>query len=205
MQEAANPAEGSAFYMVLEIKNEFFEPTNSPSSLKSEIYLTKDQMIYRSNLVSMFQNSIEAFIVVPANKQIFCRNIDQDIDKDERKEKLLGAQLDLIKKCKVTDCYEEMQDSEKCLLISMQPENDFIKKTNICRFIFTFHEKSELLKSMKVIYAKPSKVKSQDFIYHTLDFDYKPQKNIPIEQYLFAANGKLNSKYQEYQLIDNRN
>jgi hypothetical protein len=176
------------------------------SSIKVDMFAGKDFSILKSSEVDVYQDKINSFSLMPQKKMIYWgdsklgKGLQGPVDISSLKEKLFdsGKILSSLE----TGNKEKKYDKE----ILFEPGLSIRQKTGIESMKFLIDSKSKTIVSILLYYNSTIKIKSVQVDYLQMDFNYKHlslSKNFKSK--FLDNNGKLQSAYKGYQLVDVRN
>jgi len=205
MGKIGMPEKGKTYYLDMSVKNIYNGEKTGPAGFHMDIFLTHSQMRYTSDLISVFQDTVDALVLLPANKQIFWTKATKIANALERSRKLTDFQIEVVNSANIEKISEETINGLKFRIISLIPSSDIAEKFDIERLVFHYCQNQKRIERVKIFYNKTKQLKSQEFIYTIFDLDYKKSgKEFPVKYYIFDSSGNLLEKYKGYELIDNR-
>nr|WP_321355563.1 hypothetical protein [uncultured Draconibacterium sp.] len=203
MGDVRLPKEGNTYYLNMTVKNQFRQNEDGPALINFEAYLTRNQLRYNSDLLSIYQDSSEVWAIVHSAKTIYLSDAEEDWQKNYTTNNLTGVQLELIKTGKILSVHQD-KNNDALLNIVLQPQVLFTKNTRIEQVVFLFNKKLHTIKKIQIKYGLNHQIESQEFIYNALELNHENTEESPVRSYIFKKSGELIEKYQGYQIIDNR-
>jgi len=199
------PENGEAHYLDMSIRNVYNGSKTGPTELNVQLYLTKSQMCYTSAYFSFFQDSSEAFVILPMNKQIFWYNKSQMQEAETQARESSDFQKEIIKTGEVGEVSEVEISEQDYKMISLIPSPAIAAQYQVKRLLFYRSKEQNEIRRFKILYNSSAQYKSQEYIYNSFDLDYKTKdQEFPVRLRVFDKFGKLKKAYTGYQLIDKR-
>ena len=171
---------------------------------ESIIMYGNDKTYFQNDLVDMYQDQKEIFVVMHQTKQIIwsynASNNTNSIDP------FIAQQLvdTLIGMSKVVECLDEKIEGVNYKKITVQIPYEVQNEVQMKAMVFWINPQSTLLKKTKIIYPSYHEVLSLENTFYPLKEKFK-MDNKPIKNMVFDSGNKLLDKYKYYTLVDQRN
>ncbi len=203
MNSVKEPEPGKSYHLDMIVKNTMVNNDDFPQQVEIDAILTNSKLVYTSSLMSVYQDTSNAFTVIHPSKTIIWNKGKKSPVADEQQQLILNVKLELLENSSVTLCEKSKVSGKELLIIGIQPTLKVMEDLKIDHFTFYFNSQKKLIEKLVIDYNSEYPLQSQEITYKVLDFDSN-NKVLPIKDYLFEKDGRLKSKFQDYKLIDNR-
>ena len=205
LEKFSAPENGKAHYLDMSIRNVYNGGKTEPTDVNVQLYLTESQMCYTSAYFSFFQDSSEAFVIQPMNKQIFWYNKSQMQEAEAQTKETTDFQKEIVKSGNIGEVSEIEINKQDYRMISLIPSSAIAEQYRIQELLFYSSKEQKEIKRFKILYNSSGQYKSQEYIYNSFDLDYKTKgQELSVRLRVIDKSGKLNKAYTGYQLIDKR-
>jgi hypothetical protein len=203
--EISVPAGKDVYYMSMTVKTDM-RSRGTDSETKMEVYLSEKQMHYVSNVLVTYQDMKDAFAIIPQRKMILWTRGGRKADGKEKMAVLTNFQDTLLTLSKVVSYKKIVENGNELKLITLEPHRQAIDKFNVARLEYIVDEKSKKIKRSTIYFLPTEDIAMRSIVYHEINLKYKGANiSKPAYEQIFSSEGKLQTKYKGYQLVDKRN
>ncbi|TAJ11142.1 hypothetical protein DMA11_18005 [Marinilabiliaceae bacterium JC017] len=196
------PEKGVVYHMNMNMVSFLQNRKMKPSELKMELFMTSDMIKYTTGLVTVYQDSLDCFVVIHKDKKIFLRDGGFKLDKMEG---LVQFQKKLITHSRLVSCNVFELEGNEFKRMRFRPEDKIGEQLKIKELEFVYDPREKTIESLRIKYQADNPVAVQVINYNEINFNYKGKApSGPAAKYFFKKNGALQDNYAGYQLIDNR-
>lgn len=200
------PGAKQVYYFAYTTIIEYWDKVTQPSvHLPCRIYMNKDQLHYVTKEAEIYQDNINAFMVIPSKKIILCSDAPSSHDKEKRLLQLLQFQDTLLSKGQLSHCETKMENGRNILKATLILNESIQKSFKAKNIIYWYDLDKERIVKSTIEYTTAHEVKSKTTIFNNMDLSASFKMQRPAAEKIMTAKNHLLPKYKGYHLIDNRN
>ncbi len=200
MKSFSELEEGKTYFLAMKMfyKDNPLREGGSDLQVESSLFVNKEQYVFESSTISVYQDSKDAFVVIHPQKKIIRRNSFK-INHTEQYEKLIQLQESIL----TTNQRVECRPSNTGVEVMLIPDQLLTAKEKIRSVSFLFDEK-ESLKEVGISYVSTHQFLHQRMVYESIDLDVKNWKNKTAYSYVLRDDKRAVEQFSSYEIIDNR-
>lgn len=171
-----------------------------------EFVIGKEQMHYKTPEVIVYIDTKDNFTIIPDRKVIYWSNSMLEIEKEKRIKAFTILQDTLFSISKVIECKTKINTAEGYdKIVTMEPMEKWKKVYPYMRYAFYISTKEKAIKKVIIDFLPQYEFTKIELRYNKIELNYtKVSLMDPVKNIVLTADGKLNSTYKAYTLIDNR-
>ena len=175
--------------------------SNLNTLIDIKITMTKEFYGYSSPQISVFADQAESFVIIHPQRLIVHRDQSYLNTDPEALDKAIELQRVLISRGQFQVCEERTKDNINFKYMMLKMESDFKKRHHIDWVEYWYDLKQDRLKEVIIHYSSTSDKAKQIFTYHEVKLNNRLASPINAKAYVFASNGHLFSKFQQYKVV----
>ena len=180
------------------------DPEQSKTTV--ECIISKHQVHYKSNEISVYTDSVDNFTVLPIRKTVFWSNSSLEQGKEKRVKGFNLLQDSLFSVCRLISCRQQYNVEEGYnKVVEMEPEPRALKFFQYRKLVFYLNTETQSIKKVYIEFLPKSEYESIELVYNKLELNYQKENlKKPVKTLFVSADNKLKGNYKNYKLIDNR-
>lgn len=181
-------------------------PKEQAESRRSMVRTYAGQQQYRfiSDDIEVYQDQQESFTVIPARRTIYRSHSGVKGKGDERLRQMKQLQDTLFLHADHTSCTKLNTTGGADKLVTLFPAKKWTELTQIASVDYYLNSDKKTLVRQVIHYTNLKKLKSVEYIFREIDYNYKQVSLRQPVKSLFMDGGKLRQRYAGYQLVDVR-
>lgn len=197
------PSGTQVYYMDMDIAYKIRNTENPELKMHVEVLMSKDQLSYNSNYVSVFQDEKDAFMVLHAQKTILRSKGGKSEDRELNKSRLTIFQDTIIDLSKIKQCTNIKQEGKDVMMIELEP-NEYAKKTYFVKSLKFYYDPIEkALKKISIFYTDEYKMEECTVSYNKVNYNYKGWSSRSAYDKVLSKTGQPVAKFKNYKIVDN--
>ncbi len=198
------PKEGQIYFMQFSVKS---IPASKFSSeiaiVSSKIFRSKGQLIYETKDVDIYQDELNAFMIIHPNKRIIWSKEPEKI-KNEATNKIAALQKNLLESSQLIDCSISVaENGHDIISIKLKTSDDIKNEFKVAYSLMKFDRTLNQLLKVETIYEPDQPLARQIIEYQKLDYNYKGMKIKPAKSMIFNSKGQVKPEFKQYTFIEN--
>lgn len=198
------PGKGKCYYMNISTQTTYLDENNTYATGNNtvKLYLTNTHYHYISDPVTVYQDQQDMFVVVKSqgSSSIFWNNAVKSNELIASVSQTVQFRDSLLTLSTVVSCRQEGDMNKIVLSVPAHIQS----ASKIAKITCWMNETSETLKKLDIEYVAGHSISKQLIVYNEVNFNYAQKINEPVKKLIFDKNNRLLSKYNGYQLINNR-
>ncbi|TVL99813.1 MAG: hypothetical protein CV087_16325 [Candidatus Brocadia sp. WS118] len=203
LQKIGKPEPGKVHHLEFNVEaTARYTPSNVNNMTKSlvDITITNDQYFYDSDFLSIWTDQQDQFMIMHPKKLIIKSKPSKDIQKiDYRQQMIMDLQDRILDNTDNINCQEIDMSNE---LITIQPNQKIRDSHFIDKIEYTLDRKDHAIHEVTVYYLEPYKLIKQRVEYLALETNIPYSTDLIDKKRVYEANGLINEKYKNYQIVD---
>lgn len=171
---------------------------------KVSIFTAKNKYYYYSDMVDVFQDGEDAFMIVHKEKLIFRTNSLVKIADSTRKDRIKEIQYRVVKEGKILDAEEVELSGEKVIRMVIAPPQDLQKELKTKHVTYWYDLEGEYVSRLRVTYMNGYDLASRDIRFEKPDYEYHKKMKKPVFRSVLDKKGRLLPQYSGYRLIEKK-
>jgi hypothetical protein len=207
IQERIHLAGDKVFYLEFTVTTTLGEEYgNEKHQTTARLYANGHKSMFTSSEIEVYQDSSLTISIISDKKRIYLMDYRQHESKKAALQNIALFQDSLFALSSVTYCEEIIrEDGSKHKKIRLAVNENGQRLFQVKTLEFLIDADKNLVKHTTVTYVKPFYIHQVSVSYQTIDFDYSSGSLANnFLSLILDRQGKLQNKYQDYQLIDSR-
>lgn len=163
-----------------------------------KIYKNEEYMHFFSEQANIYQDSKEVVMILPIQKMAIISSTTKELNNTKISDAFFEMRRKFIDSCEIIRC--DIAGSKKTLELKVKKHQD---SNNIIGIIYEYDIELGKILFVKISYNQDYKVKTVQINYKDFVMDSNYQYSSS-RRYMVDRNGKLLSKLNGYELVDNR-
>lgn len=168
------------------------------------IFTSLNKYYYYSDMVDVFQDGEDAFMIVHKEKMIFRTNSLAEIADSTRKGRVKELQYRVIREGQILDAKEIELNGKKIFRMVIEPPQDLKNELKTKHVTYWYDLESEYVSRLKVTYLKGYELASRDIRFEKPDYEYHKKMKKPVFRSVLDKKGRLLPQYSGYRLIEKK-
>ncbi len=182
-------------------------PANKSSSeiseVNSKMYRSKDQLVYKTKDVVIYQDMLNAFMIIhPNNRIIWSKNPEKN--QAHSTAQIANLQKILLEESTLIHCSKSVAENKHEIIdIKLKTSKKISEEFKVTYSLMKFDATTNQLLKVETIFDQDQPLARQIIEYQIIDYNYKGKKLKPAKSMVFSSDGKIRAEFQHYTIIEN--
>lgn len=185
-------------FMSYSVKATSWEDEVTSSSVK--VYKLGANMHFFSEQANIYMDENEVAIVIPAQRLLILNSTTKDLNNSRLSDEFFEMRRAFLDSCEVLSCETDKGIRTLVLKVDRRKVDPSVR---ITRMVYQYSVEEKRVKNVRISYDEDYKLKQLFIAYGEFDAA-SAHKYAPARSYVMDRKGRVNSRFEGYQLVDNR-